>query len=88
MKHINRLIMQLKQAKNGHGMHLMAFVDYDIEKGRYTAKVTAWDGVPGTACECMAGEYDTQEEAIAACDNVAAGYPGCEYLLFIECFES
>ena len=86
MKHINRLIMQLKQAKNGNGMHLLAFVEYDCKKRMYVAKVTIWNGIPGTGCERLLGEHETMEEAMVACDNVAADYPGCEYILFTEDF--
>lgn len=86
MKHINRLIMQLKQAQNGSDMHLMAFVEYNEAKRMYIAKVNKWNGIPGTGCECMKEEHENQEEAVAACDKVAACYPGCEYILFIEDF--
>lgn len=83
MKHINRLLMQARTAKNGKGMHVLGFVDYSEEKRCYTAKGTIWDGVFGSGGESFYSEHETEEEALAACEAVAARYPNCENLNFI-----
>ena len=83
MKHINRLLMQARTAKNGKGMHVMGFIDYDPAKRCFIAKGTIWDGVAGSGGESFCSEHKTQEEAIAACQAIAAKYPGCENLNFI-----
>lgn len=82
MKHINRLLMQARTAKNGNGMHVLGFVEYSTSKQCFTAQVTIWDGVPGTG-ENQYSEHETEEEALAACEAVAARYPGCENINFI-----
>lgn len=74
--------MKAKRAKNGNGMHVLGFIDYDTEKRCYTASGTIWNGVPGTA-DSFYSEHETAEEAIAACEAVAARYPNCENLNFI-----
>jgi len=87
MKHINRLLMQVRTAKNGNGMHVIGFIDYDPEKRGFIAKGTIWDGVPGSGGESFYSEHATQEEAIAACEAIAAKYPNCENLNFVNCYE-
>lgn len=83
MDKITRLLMKVKQAKGGQGMHILGFVDYDPEKKVYTASGTIWDGVAGSGGEPFYSEHDSPEEALAACEAVAARYPGCENINFI-----
>ena len=83
MNQINRLLKKARITKNGKGMHILGFVDYDTEKGRYTASGTIWNGVAGSGGESFYSEHDTPEEAVAACEAIAARYPGCENLNFI-----
>lgn len=82
MNHINRLLMQAKKAKNGNGIHVLGFVDYDVEKGCFTTSASIWNGVPGMDKE-FHSEHETAEQAIAACETIAARYPGCENINFI-----
>ena len=86
MKHISRLLMQARAARNGNGMHVLGFIDYVPEKQCFTASGTIWNGVPGTG-ESFYSEHKTEEEAVAACDAIAAKYPNCENLTFVNCYE-
>lgn len=83
MKHINRLLAQVKTAQNGRGMHVLCFIDYDPEKHCYTARGSIWNGIPGTAETFPYSEYETLKQAVAACETIAARYPGCENVNFI-----
>lgn len=83
MNHINRLLMQARTAKNGKGMHVLGFVDYDIEKGCFTASGTIWNGIPGGGGDSFYSEHATPEDAVAACEAIAARYPDCENINFI-----
>lgn len=83
MNHINRLLMQAKRAKNGKTKHILGFVDYVIEKKKFTASGTVWAGVSGSDGERFYSEHDNQEDAIAACEAVAARYPNTENITFI-----
>lgn len=82
MNHINRLLMQARRAKGGEGMHVLGFVDYDPEKKVYTASGTIWNGVAGSGGDPFYSEHSTPEEALAACEAVAASYPGSENINF------
>ena len=83
MKHLNRLLMQARAAKNGNGMHVLGFVERSVTKRCYTAKGTIWDGVFGSGGESFYSEHETEEEAIEACKAITARYPGCEELNFV-----
>lgn len=77
MNNIDSLLRRAKEAKKGKGKYITGFVDYDPEKGKYTASGTIWDGVPGS---CRMGksfysEHDTPEEARLACDAIIERYP-------------
>ncbi|MDD6308788.1 MAG: hypothetical protein PUB07_05515 [Clostridia bacterium] len=83
MQHINRLLRIAKTAANGKGKRILGFVDYDPEKKKFTASGTIWDGVAGSGGEGFYSEHDTQEEAIAACEAVAAKYLNSENINII-----
>lgn len=83
MNHINRLLMKARRIASGTGMHILGFVDYNTENQKYTATVQVWDGVPGSAGDPLYSEHDTKEEAIAACDAIAAQYPNSEKITLI-----
>lgn len=83
MNHITRLLMRAKQARNGKGMHILGFVDYNLAKQKYTASGAIWDGVEGSGGESFYSEHDTADEALAACEAIAAKYPDSENLNFI-----
>ncbi len=83
MQYITRLLMRAKKIAAGEGKYILGFVDYDIEKKLFTASGSIWDGVPGSGGEPFYSEHSTQEEAVAACEAVAAKYPGCENINFI-----
>lgn len=82
MDRITRLLMKVKQATDGQGMHILGFVDYDPEKKVYTASGSIWNGVAGAGGEPFYSEHNSQEEALAACEAVAARYPGSENINF------
>ncbi len=86
MKYINRLLTIARAARNGPGMHVLGFVDYDPEKRSFTAKGTIWNGVPRTGEE-FHSEHETAAQALAACEAIAARYPGCENLIFYLDYE-
>ena len=83
MNHINRLLMQARRARNGKGKHILGFVEYVPEKKKFTASGTIWDGVEGSGGESFYSEHDNQDDAIAACEAVAAQYPNSENINFI-----
>lgn len=83
MNHINRLLMQTKRARNGKAKHILGFVDYVLEKKKFTASGTIWDGVAESGGKSFYSEHDNQEDAIAACEAVAARYPNSENITFI-----
>lgn len=78
MNHINRLLRLAKRAADSKGRYILCFVKHDQGKGKYTASGTIWDGVPGSGGVPFCSEHDTEEEAVAACDDIIARYPGCE----------
>lgn len=83
MDKITRLLAKVKQARNGQGMHILGFVDYDPEKKVYTASGTIWNGVAGSGGEPFYSEHSTPDDALAACEAVAARYPNSENINFI-----
>ena len=83
MNHINRLLLQARRAKNGNGAYVMGFVEYDPDKKVFTASGRVWDGVAGSGGETFYSEHSTENEAVAACEAVAAQYPGAENINFI-----
>ena len=83
MDHLTRLLMQARTARNGKGKHILGFIEYDINKRKFTAKCNVWDGVEGSGGENFCSEHDTQEEALAYCEALAAKYPNSENLNFI-----
>ena len=86
MKHINRLLTIARAARNGPGMHVLGFLDYDLQKYCYTANGTIWNGIPGTGEE-FHSEHETAAQALAACEAIAARYPGCENIIFYLDYE-
>lgn len=83
MNYIDRLLMKARKAMSGSGMHVLGFIQYSQEKQKYTASITVWDGVPGSGGERIDSEHDTKEDALAACESVAARYPNADNLNFI-----
>ena len=83
MNHINRLLRQARNAVNGKGKYIIGFVDYDPQKKKFTASGTIWNGVKESGGDRFYSEHDTQDEAIAACEAVAAQNPGSENINFI-----
>lgn len=83
MNHINRLLRKARRAKNGNGMYVIGFVEYDHAKNVFTASGRVWDGKPGTDGETFYSEHNTLDEAIAACEAVEAQYPKAENVNFI-----
>ncbi len=78
MKHIDRLLRRVKAAANGKARYILAFVEYDPDKRKYTAAGTIWDGVAGSGGEGFYSEHDTPEEAEAACEAVISKYSNAE----------
>lgn len=83
MNKIDRLLKYARIIKNGAGMRVIGFVDYDIEKQVYTASGTIWNGVDGSGGRPFYSEHHSAKEAIAACENVASQYEGLDSFNFI-----
>ena len=85
MRNIERLLARARNIRTGGGRYIMAFVDYDPVKGKYTASCNVWDGVKGSGGEHYYSEHDTAEAAEAACETIFAQYPGAESThLFVD----
>ena len=83
MPRIDRLLQRARRAKDGKGKYILGFVEYDPEKKKYTAAGRIWDGVAGSGGEGFYSEHETLEEAVAACETVAAKYPNAENVNFL-----
>ena len=64
-------------------MYVMGFVEYDTIKLKFTASGTIWNGVAGSGGEPFYSEHSTLDEAVEACEAVAAQYPNAENINFI-----
>lgn len=85
MNHVDRLLIQVKQAKSGKNKRIVGFVDYDEEKKVYTASGTIWDGVNGSGGDSFYYECPTPEEAIRAFNEVVERCPNAKTSrLFID----
>lgn len=76
MNRIDRLIASARRARGGVGRYILGFVEYDPAKGLYTASCTVWDGVKGSQGIHTHSEHKTQEEAVSACESIAAQHHG------------
>ena len=83
MNHINKLLQRARRAKDGKGKYIIGFVNYDPEKMKFIASGTIWDGIAGSGGEGFYSEHDTTDEALKACEAVAALYPNSENVNFV-----
>lgn len=83
MNQLTRMLAKARAVKNGNGKWIMGFVDYDPEKKVYTASGNIYDCVAGSGSESFYSEHDNPDDALAACEAVAARYPNAENINFI-----
>jgi len=75
MDRINRLIIKAKRAVQRKAERFfMGFVEYDPDKGKWTAKGDLWTGKRGDTRR-ITTEHDTREAAVDALRALADEYP-------------
>ena len=91
MRKVDRLLIKVQEAVKLDAMQVsVAFVEPDGDK--WKAIVDLWDGVPSGKAERLILNADTQEEALAAIDEVQAthapigkrAYTGYEPTIIID----
>lgn len=83
MEHIDRLLTRAKKAINGEGKHVIGFVDYDMDKQKYIASGSVWNGVAGSGVEEFRSEHETREEAEATLRAMETKYPSAKSVVFL-----
>lgn len=76
MKHINKLLIQLRKERNPRIFSALCFIERDSATGKWIANPTLWDGKPlsghmeGVIPEEWVSTYDTAEEAAEAVSSL------------------
>ena len=71
MKRVDRLLLQVQNAQRLDALQLsVAFIDKNEQSGKWEAIADLWDGKPQGETRRLTMVCDTEEEAIAAVDEV------------------
>ena len=71
MRRVDRLLLKVQEAYRLDALQLsVAFVEKDHKSGKWTAIADLWDGKPQGETQRLTMVCDTEEEALAAVDEV------------------
>ena len=71
MKRVDRLLFKIQELERLDDMQLcVAIVGFNADTQKWQAIADLWDGVPGGRMQRLTMEYDSQEEAVKAVNEI------------------